>query len=98
MYELIKELKENKNDTIRIDYIIKRLEEISIFDEFLKGEIDFNVETMVNDEYIEEEQKEKLYKLSEEDKEDIISDMENTNYIWEEINENIQYYINKIIY
>ena len=98
MYELIKELKENKNDTIRIDYIIKKLENISAYEEFLKNEIDFNIETLMNDENIEEEQIEKLMHLSSKDIDDIMENVEKVNYIWEELSENIQYFINKCIY
>ena len=57
MNELIKELKNNKKvneqkgleNIVNIDYIIERLENINIFDEFIQNEIVFNIENIVND-------------------------------------------------
>lgn len=75
MYELIKELENNAKinkekgleNKVDIDYIIERLNGISIWKEYIKGEIDFNIETLVNDECLDEETEQKLMELNEED-------------------------------
>ena len=103
MKEFIEELKYNQNinmekgleNRIDIDYVIERLESINICDEFLKGEINFNIETLMNDEFVEQEQKDRLLELKDEDIEEIVDELNNDDCIWQEITESVQYFVNK---
>ncbi len=103
MYELIEELKNNSkinkekglNNVVDIDYIIERLSKISVYDEFIKDEVNFVIENMVNDEEYTKEHIEEIMNLSEEDIEDIIDKIDNDDYVWGQLNEDIEYYINK---
>jgi len=97
MLDLIKELENNKNDTIRIDYIIERLKDICFAEEYFKGEIYFNIENMVNDDFLDEEKKEKLAKLNDEDIQVIVDNLMYDDYRNSNFNEDIQYQLNKLI-
>lgn len=104
MKELIEELEYNKKiniekgleNTVDIDYILARLKGIDIYEEYIKGEINFTIETMVNDELTSKEDEEKLMNLTKED----------INYIYDNIGYNgyentltqeIEYELNKYI-
>ena len=104
MRELIEELEYNKKiniekgleNTVDIDYILTRLKGIDIYEEYIKGEINFTIETMVNDELTSKEDEEKLMNLTKED----------INYIYDNIGYNgyentltqeIEYELNKYI-
>lgn len=105
MKELLEELKHNKNinmakglpNVVDIDYIIERLEDIYVYEEYIKNEIYFNVETMINDDYINEEDKEKLAKLNDEDIQPIIDDIMYDDYRNSSLNSDIQFELNKLI-
>ena len=104
MRELIEELEYNRlkniekglENKVDIDYILARLKGIDIYEEYIKGEINFTIETMVNDELTSEEKEEKLMNLTKED----------INYIYDNIGYNgyentltqeIEYELNKYI-
>ena len=103
MFDLIKELENNAKinkekgleNVVDIDYIIDRLKKIGIYEEFVKGEIDFVIENMINDEYLGEETKAKIMALNEEDINDILSEIEEDDNVWGQLNEDIEYFINK---
>ena len=105
MQEFIEELKYNQKvnkekgleNRIDIDYVIERLENINISEEFIKGEIYFNIENMVNDDYLEEETKEKLAKLEDEDIKDIIDDILYNDYISGNMNDYIESALNRLV-
>ena len=90
MFELIKELENNKNDTIRIDYIIKKLKNIYVYEEFIKNEIDWTIEEMYNDDLYDEETKEKIGNLSAEDIQDIVDVIVEDDYVNEILNDTIK--------
>ena len=103
MEELIKELENNAKinkekgleNVVDIDYIIKRLNDISVYKEFIKNEIDFVIEYMIEDDFLDEETREKIEELSEEDINDILSEIEEDDNVWGQLNEDIEYFINK---
>jgi hypothetical protein len=90
MFELIKELENNKNDTIRIDYIIKKLKNIYVYEEFIKNEIDWIIEEMYNDDLYDEETKEKIGNLSAKDIQDIVDVIVEDDYVNEILNDTIK--------
>ena len=75
MRELIKELEYNKKineekgleNKVDIDYILKRLNDINIWKEFMKNEVDFVIDTLINDEELDEDTKQKIRELNKED-------------------------------
>ena len=105
MNKLIEELEYNKkineekglDNVVDIDYILTRLRNINVYEEYIKGEINYNIETMVNDEYISEEDKEKLMNLTEEDIDNIFNNIGYNDYDMGQLNEEIEYEINKYI-
>ena len=105
MKEFIEELKYNQKvneekgleNRIDIDYVIERLENINISEEFIKGEIYFNIENMINDDYLEEETKEKLAELEDEDIKDIIDDILYNGYISGNMNNYIESALNRLV-
>lgn len=105
MQEFIEELKYNQNinmekgleNRIDIDYVIERLENINISEEFIKGEIYFNIENMINDDYLEEETKEKLKELEDEDIKDIVDDILYNGYISGNMNDYIESALNRLV-
>lgn len=105
MKELLEELKYNKGineqkglpNVVDIDYIIERLQDINIYEEHFKNEIYWNIETMINDDYIEEDKREKLVKLNDNDIQPIIDKLMYNDYLNNVINEEITYNLNKLI-
>lgn len=114
MDELIKELEENqeinyKNDLenrVDIPYIINRLKDINILKEFVKGELLFNIESLINENYMESENQkdvEKIQNLTDSDIEKLTNIIYDTDWLWDVINENmdeaitseLQKYLNK---
>ena len=104
MKNLIEELEYNKKineekgleNKVDIGYILLRLKGIDIYEEYIKGEINFTIETMVNDEYISEEDKEKLLNLTEKDISYIYDNIGYNGYE-NTLSEEIQYELNKYI-
>lgn len=114
MQEFIEELKHNQKINIEkglenrvdIDYVIERLEDISPLESYLRGEISFVIENLINDNYMEQENKEdfeKVEKLNDKDIEKIHQKIINNkgfiDYINEIINNEIEdtifHYIHK---
>jgi CBS domain containing-hemolysin-like protein len=56
-------------------------------------EIDFYIETLMNDEYASEKDKEKVSKLTKEDKKYIVDKMLDDNELNEELNSTINYWM-----
>ena len=83
MQEFIEELKYNQNinfekgleNRVDIDYVIERLENINYYDEYLKGEINFVIETIMNDDYVDSSDLEKIEKLNDDDINNICKDL-----------------------
>ena len=63
----------------------------------IENEINYNIENLVNDEWVEDEFKEKLRNLTELDMIDMVYEVINDEYIWGSFNELIQYIIKKKI-
>ena len=112
MDELIKELKENQKvnkenglpNIVAIDYIIERLKEINILWEYIRGEVKWNIETLINENYMEnDKQLKKIESLTDKDIDNITNLVYNTDWLWDDLNEStnnainneIEYYINK---
>ena len=114
MQEFIKELKHNQKinfekgleNRVNINYVIGRLEDISPLESYLKGEIEFVIENLINDNYMEQENKEdfeKVEKLTDKDIENMYQKIINNkgfiDYINEIINNEIEdtifHYIHK---
>lgn len=112
MDELIKELKENQKvnkekglpNIVAIDYIIERLKEINILWEYIRGEVKWNIETLINENYMEnDKQFKKIESLTDKDIDNITNLVYNTDWLWDDLNEStnnainneIKYYINK---
>ena len=95
MREFIEELKHNQNinfekgleNRVDIDYVIERLEEIYILKDYIKNEIDFNIDTLVNDDFLEYDKKEKLYNLNDEEINEISEKILNNDWFIQSINE-----------
>ena len=107
MNDLIKELEYNKkvneekglDNVINIDYVLARLRNIDIYEEYLKGEIDFNIETIVNDDFsgLSEEEKDKLMHLTDEEYQILFDNICYDDYLNSEINEDIQYELKRLV-
>ena len=112
MDELIKELKENQKvnkenglpNIVAIDYIIERLKEINILWEYIRGEVKWNIETLINENYMEnDKQLKKIESLTDKDIDNITNLVYNTDWLWDDLNESTnnainnerEYYINK---
>jgi hypothetical protein len=97
MREFIEELKYNKKineekgleNRVDVDYVIERLENIYPYEEFIKDEIDWITEAMYNDDLYDEETKEKIGNLSNEDIQDIVDVIVEDDYISETLNSTI---------
>lgn len=109
MQEFIEELKHNQKinyekgleNRVNIDYVIERLEDISPLESYLKGEISFNIENIINDNYMEQEYKkdfDKVSKLTDKDIQKICDKLVNSNYFMEELNTFINEEIESEIY
>lgn len=106
MKEFIEELKYNQNINIEkglenrvdIDYVIERLENICILEEYVKNEINWNIESLVNENYMENsEELKKVENLTSEDIQKICNKIINNNWFIESINETFNECINSEI-
>ena len=103
MKEFIEELKYNQKineekgleNRIDIDYVIERLEDISVYEEFLKNEVNYNIEEMIENKDLDKKDIEKIKNLTEKDIEEIIDNVGNDDYVWGNFNESIAYFIEK---
>ena len=118
MQEFIEELKKNieyfdfhnKNLTkeqdgkiYNIKEIIERLDNISILEEYIKNEIDWKLDDIINDEYINETDLKKIENLSKEDIDIIKNNLIENDWLISSMNETlgesieseIYHYINK---
>lgn len=97
MQEFIEELKNNQKinfekgleNRVNIDYVIERLESINILREYIKNEIDFNIETYVNDEFNDYQDKELLYNMKDDDLNLMIDKILDSKYPMDTINETL---------
>ena len=98
MKEFIEELKYNQNinfekgleNRVDIDYVIERLEDINICDEYFKNEVEFNIENLINDECVYEEDLQKIQNLTNEDIKKIAEEISYDDYTCERLNEEIE--------
>lgn len=103
MFELIQELKNNKKikntSTVNIDYIIGRLEDINILEEYIKNEIIFNIENLVNEDYPEKsEDAKKLENLNNNDIEKICNNLIKNDWLISAMNETLNESITDELY
>lgn len=107
MDKLIKELEYNQkinlekglSNTVAIDYIIERLKEIDPIRQYITNEINYNIESLVNENYMEQnEELEKLENLTDKDIENITELIYNQNWLWDIINENMNEAIRSELY
>lgn len=101
MRDFIKELENNQKinlekgleNKVDIDYVIERLKNISIYRELIKNEIEFNIENYVNDDCNNEEDKELIYNISDDDLDLMIDKIDDNDWLWDNINESLNYAI-----
>lgn len=90
--EFIKELKSNQKinlekgleNKVDIDYVIKRLSEVSVYFEVAKCEVETAIDDIANDEYYSVEKKKKLDTLTNEDINRIAWKVYDEN-VWEDV-------------
>lgn len=101
MREFIKELENNQKinlekgleNRVDIDYVIERLKNISILRDFIKNEIEFNIENYVNDDCNDYQDKELIYNISDDDLDLMIDKIDDNDWLWDNINESLNYAI-----
>lgn len=107
MNELIKELEYNQKinlekglpNIVAIDYIIERLKEVDPIRQYITNEINYNIESLVNENYIEQDEElKKLENLTDKDIENITELIYNQNWLWDIINENMNEAIRSELY
>lgn len=107
MEELIEELKHNQKiniekgleNRVNIDYIIERLENINILEEYIKNEIVFNIENLVNEDYPEKsEDAKKLESLNNNDIEKICNNLIKNDWLISAMNETLNESITDELY
>ena len=86
MRELIKELLNSNKDTIRIDYIVEKLKNIYVLEEYILNEIDFEIDNIINDEYEEKEIIDKVANFKDEDLNKIKNEVLDNDWLWSEVN------------
>lgn len=98
MKEFIEELKYNQNVNIEkglenkvdIDYVIERLENICILEEYVKNEINWNIESLVNENYMENsEELKKIENLTNEDIQKICNNLIKNDWLISSMNETL---------
>ena len=107
MNELIKELEYNQKinlekglpNIVAIDYIIERLKNIDPIRQYITNEINYNIESLVNENYMEQDEDfKKIENLSEKDIENITELIYNQDWLWDIINENMNEAIRSELY
>lgn len=107
MNELIKELEYNQKinlerglpNLVAIDYIIERLKEIDPIKQYITNEINYNIESLVNENYMEQDEElKKLENLTDKDIENITELIYNQDWLWDIINENMNEAIESELY
>ena len=86
MRELIKELLNSNKDTIRIDYIVEKLKNIYVLEEYILNEIDFEIDNIVNDGYEEKEVIDEVANFKDEDLNKIKNEVLDNDWLWDEVN------------
>ena len=94
MKEFIEELKHNREVNIEkglenrvdIDYVIERLKDIDILEEHIKNEVNYRIETLVNDDCLDYQKKEDLYSMSDEVFNNIVNKICDDDSLIESIN------------
>ena len=94
MKEFIEELKHNREvniekgleNRIDIDYVIERLKDIDILEEHIENEVNYRIETFVNDDWLDYQQKEDLYSMSDEVFNSIVNKICDDDLLIESIN------------
>ena len=95
MKELLEELKHNREINVQkglenkvdIDYIIERLEKVSIYYEVARNEVETAIDDIANDDYYSEEDKKEFDVLTDEDIDKIAKEIYYNEYAWENIYE-----------
>lgn len=107
MNELIKELEYNQKinlekglpNIVAIDYIIERLKDIDPIRQYITNEINYNIESLVNENYMEQDEElKKLENLTDKDIENITDLIYNQDWLWDIINENMNEAIRSELY
>lgn len=107
MNELIKELEYNQKinlekglpNIVAIDYIIERLKDIDPIKQYITNEINYNIESLVNENYMEQDEElKKLENLNNKDIENITELIYNQDWLWDIINENMNEAIRSELY
>ena len=107
MNELIKELEYNQKinlkkglpNIVAIDYIIGRLKDIDPIKQYITNEINYNIESLVNENYMEQDEElKKLENLTDKDIENITELIYNQDWLWDIINENMNEAIRSELY
>lgn len=94
MREFIEELENNQKinlekgleNRVDIDYVIERLKNISLLRDFIKGEVEFNIENYVNDDCNDYQDKELIYNISDDDLDLMIDKVDDNDWLWDNIN------------
>ena len=107
MDKLIKELEYNQKinlekglpNIVAIDYIIERLKEIDPVKQYITNEINYNIESLVNENYMEQDEElKKLENLTDKDIENITELIYDQDWLWDIINENMNEAIKSELY
>lgn len=107
MNELIKELEYNQKinlekglpNIVAIDYIIERLKDIDPIKQYITNEINYNIESLVNENYMEQDEDlKKIENLTDKDIENIAKLIYNQDWLWNIINENMNEAIESELY
>lgn len=101
MRDFIKELENNQKinlekgleNRVDIDYVIERLKNISLLRDFIKNEIEFNIENYVNDDCNDYQDKELIYNISDDDLDLMIDKVDDNDWLWDNINESLNFAI-----
>jgi len=94
MNEFIKELENNQKinlekgleNKVDIDYVIQRLKDINTLRDYIKGEVEFNIENYVNDDCNNEEDKELVHNISDDDLDLMVDKIDDNDWLWDNIN------------
>jgi hypothetical protein len=93
MREFIEELENNQKinlekgleNKVDIGYVIQRLKDINTLRDYIKGEVEFNIENYVNDDYNNEEDKELIYNMSDDYLDLMVDKIEDNDWLWDNI-------------
>jgi uncharacterized FlaG/YvyC family protein len=101
MNEFIKELENNQKinlekgleNKVDIDYVIQRLKDINTLRDYIKGEVEFNIENYVNDDCNDYQDKELVHNISDDDLDLMVDKIEDNDWLWDNINMSLNFAI-----